>query len=392
MKKTISILGSTGSIGLSTLSIVDKKKNYFKIHLLSAKKNYKIAYKQILKYSPIFFIITDPVIYKKLKSKIKSKKTVILNSFKHVNFKKKNDITISAIPGIAGLEPTLKLIKSSKKMLIANKESIICGWDLIKHSAKVNKSKIIPIDSEHFSIFKLIENHDLKEIKKVYLTASGGPFLNYKLSKLKKVTPKEALKHPKWKMGKKISIDSATLMNKIFELVEAQKIFNLPNNKLDILIHPDSLVHAIVEFKGGLIKFIYHETSMIIPLANAIFEGDLDIENFYKTKKSNLNSKIQNLNFKKVDERIFPIVKLKKRINEHYSTPIIINAANEILVDQFLQKKIPFFSIFKFIMNTLNDRNYKKYAIRRPKKINDIYLIDNWARTTTLEKIKFNNE
>ena len=315
-----------------------------------------------------------------------------MNSFKHVNFKKKNDITISAIPGIAGLEPTLKLIKSSKKMLIANKESIICGWDLIKHSAKVNKSKIIPIDSEHFSIFKLIENHDLKEIKKVYLTASGGPFLNYKLSKLKKVTPKEALKHPKWKMGKKISIDSATLMNKIFELVEAQKIFNLPNNKLDILIHPDSLVHAIVEFKGGLIKFIYHETSMIIPLANAIFEGDLDIENFYKTKKSNLNSKIQNLNFKKVDARIFPIVKLKKRINEHYSTPIIINAANEILVDQFLQKKIPFFSIFKFIMNTLNDRNYKKYAIRRPKKINDIYLIDNWARTTTLEKIKFNNE
>ena len=315
-----------------------------------------------------------------------------MNSFKHVEFKKKIDITISAIPGIAGLEPTLKLIKSSKKMLIANKESIICGWDLIKHSAKVNKSKIIPIDSEHFSIFKLIENHDLKEIKKVYLTASGGPFLNYKLSKLKKVTPKEALKHPKWKMSKKISIDSATLMNKILELVEAQKIFNLPNNKLDILIHPDSLVHAIVEFKGGLIKFIYHETSMIIPLANAIFEGDLDIENFYKTKKSNLNSKIQNLNFKKVDERIFPIVKLKKIINEHYSTPIIINAANEILVDQFLQKKIPFFSIFKFIMNILNDRNYKKYAIRRPKKINDIYLIDDWARTTTLEKIKFNNE
>ena len=392
MKKTISILGSTGSIGLSTLSIVDKKKNYFKVHLLSAKKNYKIAYKQILKYSPIFFIITDPVIYKKLKSKIKSKKTLILNSFKHVNFKKKNDITISAIPGIAGLEPTLKLIKSSKKMLIANKESIICGWDLIKHSAKVNKSKIIPIDSEHFSIFKLIENHDLKEIKKVYLTASGGPFLNYKLSKLKKVTPKEALKHPKWKMGKKISIDSATLMNKIFELVEAQKIFNLPNNKLDILIHPDSLVHAIVEFKGGLIKFIYHETSMIIPLANAIFEGDLDIENFYKTKKSNLNSKIQNLNFKKVDERIFPIVKLKKRINEHHSTPIIINATNEILVDQFLQKKIPFFSIFKIIMNILNDKNYKKYAIRRPKKINEIYLIDNWARKTTLKKIKFNYE
>jgi 1-deoxy-D-xylulose-5-phosphate reductoisomerase len=392
MKKTISILGSTGSIGLSALSIVDKKKNFFKVHLLSAKKNYKLAYKQILKYSPVFFIITDPIIFKKLKSKKKLKKTTIINSFNNVEFRKKNDITISAIPGIAGLEPTLKMIKISKKILIANKESVICGWDLLKRSAKKNKSKIIPIDSEHFSILKLIENHKLKEIKKIYLTASGGPFLNYKLNKLKKVTPKEALKHPKWKMGKKISIDSATLMNKIFEIVEAQKIFNLPNKKLDILIHPNSLVHAILELKNGLIKFVYHETSMIIPLANAIFDGDLDIEVFYKSRKNNRNSKIQNLTFKKVDKRIFPVAKLKNRISEYHSTPIIINAINEILVDQFLRKKIPFFSIFKIIMNILKDRNYKKYAIRRPKKINDIYLIDNWARTTTFNKIKLHYE
>ena len=179
------------------------------------------------------------------------------------------------------------MIKKSKKLLIANKESIICGWNLIEKLSKRYKTKIIPVDSEHFSILKLLENHKIKEIKKIYLTASGGPFLNYLPNQLKKIKPNEALRHPKWKMGKKISIDSSTLMNKILELIEAQKLFNLKIKSLDILIHPDSLVHAIVVLKNGLTKFIYHDTSMIIPLANAIFDGSLNIEKFYKTKKEN---------------------------------------------------------------------------------------------------------
>ena len=141
------------------------------------------------------------------------------------------------------------------------------------------------MDSEHFSISELIKNHQIKEIKKVYITASGGPFLNYTLKELKKVKPKEALNHPKWKMGKKITIDSSTLMNKILELIEAQKLFKIPNSKLDILIHPDSLVHAIVQFKNGLSKILFHETSMIIPLTNAIFNNDVDIDFFYKKTK-----------------------------------------------------------------------------------------------------------
>jgi 1-deoxy-D-xylulose-5-phosphate reductoisomerase len=387
MKKLISILGSTGSVGLSTLSIIEKEKNLFKINLLSANKNYNLISAQIKKYKPNLFIINNNEIFKKVKVKFKKHKTKIINNFKNLNLKK-SDITISAIPGIAGLKPTIILIKSSKKILIANKESIICGWNLVKREAHNNKTKIIPIDSEHFSILKLLQNQKLNEIKKIYITASGGPFLNFKKKQFKNIKPKQALKHPTWKMGKKISIDSSTLMNKIFELVEAQKLFNLPSNKLDILIHPESLVHAIVELKNGLIKFIYHETSMIVPIANAIFDKNLDIKKFYK-KKENFNHGIviKNLTFKKVDSQTFPIIKIKNYANKHPSSSIIINAANEILVDHFLAKKISFLSIYKNIFAVMNDRNFKKYAIKKPNNIIQIEKIDSWARTITLKKI-----
>jgi 1-deoxy-D-xylulose-5-phosphate reductoisomerase len=384
MKKSISILGSTGSIGLSTLKIVDKKKE-FKIILLSANKNYSLICKQIEKYKPIYFIISNKNIFHKVKKKFIKNKTIIINDFKSIKLKKKINVLVAAIPGIAGLEPTLNLINKTKKILIANKESIICGWDLIKNKAKKTKTKIVPIDSEHFSILKLLENQNLKDIRKIYITASGGPFLNYKLNQLKNVKPKDAINHPKWKMGKKISVDSSTLMNKILEIIEAEKLFNIPNNQLEILIHPESLVHAILKLKNGLTKFIYHETSMIIPLANAIFENDFNIKNYFINKKDN---EIKNLTFKKVSPETFPIIKIKRRATEHPSTPIIINAANEILVDQFIKKKIPFLGIIQIILNILNNRNYNKYAIKKPKNIKQVNLINNWAREKTLKIIK----
>ena len=381
MKKKISILGSTGSIGLSTLNIVDKKRNLFSIDLLSANTNYNLICKQIIKYKPKIFVVKNKIIFKKIKNKYKKRKISILDSFNKVNLKKKTDVCISAIPGFSGLEPTIALIKFSKKILIANKESVICGWNLIKNLSKKKNTKLIPIDSEHFSISKLLENHNLDEIKKIYITASGGPFLNYKKRQLKKIKPKDALNHPKWKMGKKISIDSSTLMNKILELIEAQKIFNISSKKIEIIIHPNSLVHAIIEFNNGLVKLLYHETSMIIPLANAIFDGNLDIKTFYKNK----NKKIENLIFKKVDKNIFPAIKLKNRVDEYPSTPIIINAANEVSVDQFINKKLPFLKINKIILSVLNDKNYKKYAIRNPRSINQITKIDQWARNTAIK-------
>jgi 1-deoxy-D-xylulose-5-phosphate reductoisomerase len=386
MKKKISILGSTGSIGLSTLKIIDKNKKDFKINLLSANKSFKLIYNQIKKYKPNYFIIKDQVIFEKIKKKIKKSNTKILNSFNFKNSKNINNyITVSAIPGIAGLSPTITMVKNSKKILIANKESIICGWHLIKKESIKYNTKIIPVDSEHFSIFKILENHNHQEIKKIYITASGGPFLKNKLHLKKKINPKDALKHPKWRMGKKISIDSSTLMNKVLEHIEAQKLFNISSKKIDILIHPESLVHAIVKFKNGLTKFIYHETSMIIPIANAIYENNFNIEKFYNRKKVKKN--IENLTFEEPNSKIFPIIKLKNRSNEYPSTSIIVNASNEILVDHFLNKKIPFLAISKIIMSVLNDRNYKKYAIKMPLNLNQITKIDMWARKKTLEKI-----
>ena len=382
MKKKISILGSTGSIGNSVLKIIDKKKNFFEIYLLSANKNYPKICRQIYKYKPRFFIVKNKFIFEKLKNKI-PQKTKILNDF---NIKKigKSDITVSAIPGISGLQPTINMLKFSKKILIANKESVICGWDLIKKEAIKFKTKIIPVDSEHFSLFELLKTHKLNEIDKIYITASGGPFLNYRYSELKFINPKKAIRHPKWKMGKKISVDSATLMNKMLELIEAQKLFEIPINKIDVLIHTNSLVHAIIILKNGLSKFIHHDTTMIIPIANAIFDENLEIKKFYNVNKKNF---FEDLKFEKVDSKIFPVYKFRSRLTEFPGTPIIINASNEVLVNYFLNKKIPFKAIFEIISDILNDRNYKKNAIKRPNNLDQINKINAWAKQRTLEKI-----
>lgn len=385
MKKSISILGSTGSIGQTALKIVDKRKNYFRIFMLSANKNYKLISQQINKYKPNIFVIYNTKIFLKLKKKYENKKILILNSFNELNLNKKIDITISSIPGIVGLSPTILMTKYSRKILVANKESIICGWNLINSTAKKNNTKIIPIDSEHFSILKLLENHSPNEIQKIFITASGGPFLNYDYKKLKKIKPKNALRHPKWKMGKKITIDSSTLVNKIFELIEAQKLFNLSNKKIDILIHPNSLIHAIVCFKNGLTKLLYHETNMIIPIANAMLEKNLNIKEFYKNNEKFQKEKKINLIFEKVNNKIFPIIKLKNKINEYPSTGIIVNAVNEVMVEMFLKKKVPFLAINKFIFAIFKDSNYKKYAIKIPNSLSKILLIDEWAKKTTFK-------
>ena len=172
-------------------------------------------------------------------------------------------------------------------------------------------------------------------------------------------------------MGKKISVDSSTMMNKILEIIEAQKLFNIPDHKIDIIIHPESLVHAIIELNNGLLKFIYHETTMTIPLVNAIFDNEIDINEFIINKKSDNN--LRNLTFQKINKKVFPIINLRKKANQHPSSSIIINASNEVLVNQFLLKKIPFLAIYKIIKTIMNDRNYIKYAIKRPKNIRQIF-------------------
>ena len=295
MKKKIAILGSTGSIGTTSLNIFKKNKNKFDIILLAANRNYSLICKQIKVFKPKYYIINDELVFKKVKKKYENKKIKIYNNFSDLNFKKKKfDITISSIVGIAGLSPTIKFVKYSKKILLANKETIICGWHLIKNLSRSHKTKIIPVDSEHFSIDQLTRNYKDTDIEKIYLTASGGPFLNKPLKSFKSIKASDAIKHPKWKMGKKISIDSSNLMNKVLEIIEAYRLFPFKIDKYEIIIHPQSLVHAIVHFRNGQTRFLYHETDMKIPISNAIFGNDFDKTNFIYPKKDILK-KFENL-------------------------------------------------------------------------------------------------
>ncbi len=278
MKKKICILGSTGSIGKTTLEIISKNKKDFDVVLLSGNNNVKLLITQAKKFKPKYIYSNNFYFKEKLRIFCKDNNINLIDDL--ILLKKiKFDITVAAISGIAGLIPTINIIKFSKKLLIANKESIICGWKFILKELKKYNCHFTPIDSEHFSIHNLIKNKNINTIKDIYLTASGGPFFEKKVN-LNKVTPAQAAKHPNWKMGKKISIDSANLMNKVLEVIEASLIFNLPINKFKIIIHPQSLIHAIIEFKNGLSSMLYHYNDMKIPIANSLYN------NFYNHKNN----------------------------------------------------------------------------------------------------------
>ena len=379
MKKII-ILGSTGSIGKQTIEIISKNKKNFKIILLSADKNINILSKQIEKFNVQNVIVTNINSFKKIKKKFK--KINVFNNFEKLDkiIKGKVDYTMSAISGLDGLKPTIKIIKKTKKIAIANKESIICGWELIKKELKKNKTVFIPVDSEHFSVWSVIKDSHKDEIEKIILTASGGPFLNKK--NIMKVKLINALKHPNWKMGKKISIDSATLMNKIFEVIEAKKIFDLQLNKFDILIHPKSYVHAIVKFKNGLIKIIAHDTDMKIPIYNSIYIGGKK-QHFFKSKKIDLKI-LNSLNFQKVDDKKFPVIKLLNKLtnkNSLFDTAVV--SVNDELVNLFLKKKIKFFEISKKITTILSLAFLTKFKGQKPKNLAQIERLNEFVRLKT---------
>ncbi len=390
MKKKVAILGSTGSIGRTSLAILKKNLKNFEITLLHANSNYKLIKEQIRVFKPKYFIINDKKVFEKIKKKIKTNKVKIYNNLSNLNLKKlKFDTTVSSIVGIAGLDPTIKFAKISNKILLANKETIICGWHLLRKVCLKKKTAIVPIDSEHFSINELTRNFNDHDIKKIYITGSGGPFLRKPLKKFKCIKASDAIKHPKWNMGKKISIDSSTMMNKVLEVIEAIKLFPFDEKKYEIIIHPQSLIHAIVLFKNGQSKLLHHQTDMKIPIANAIYENRIDIKTLIK-KNDNFFKNFNHLKFEKVDKKRFPIVTLLSKKIYDRSGAIILNASNEVLVDQFLKNKIPFNSIYHYLKRVFKDKDFKKYAIKRSPDISKIYKIDMWAREKTLELIKKN--
>jgi 1-deoxy-D-xylulose-5-phosphate reductoisomerase len=342
------VLGSTGSIGKNTLKIA--KKFNIEIEALVAGNNAKELNKQIKKFKPKYVVVKDKETAKKINFKdIKYGKEAILEVIE----KSKSDLIVNALVGESGLEPTLFAQKLNKKIALANKESLVIAGKFI------DISKITPIDSEHFSLWYLLKD---KSFKKLYITASGGALRDWKIKDLKKATIKDVLKHPNWKMGVKITIDSATMVNKLFELVEARWLFN--TSKIKAIIEPTSTIHALVEHIDGSISAHLSKTDMKLPIAYAIL-NKVDTQilkplNLYKL----------NISFKKISKKRYPIWEIKKEVLKNPQSAAIVNFANEFLIEKFLQKKIGFVDISKRILKC-----YEKFKDTNISSIEDIKLL-----------------
>ena len=387
MRKQISILGSTGSIGKTLLNIVEKRLKDFEIVLLSADKNHSSLLKQAKKYKVKNLIITNKKSFEILKNKTKKIKSInVFNNYDSFNkiFKKKIYYVMSSISGVEGLSPTLKIIKYTKNIAIANKESIIIAWNLINKELKKNKTNFIPVDSEHFSIWYGLHNSESSKIDKIFITASGGPFVNLPLKNFKKIKIKQALKHPNWRMGKKISIDSATMINKIYEVIEAKNIFNINYKNIKILLHPNSYVHAILKFKNGLIKLIAHDTTMKIPIFNTLYKSQNE-KMITKELKINI---LNDLKFEIPSTKRYPMIKLLKLLpikNSLYETVIV--SANDCLVELFLKQKIGFLNIQKELFKIILSKEFITYKKKVPNKVDDILNLNNYVRLKLLKKV-----
>ena len=384
MKKKIVILGSTGSIGMSTLEVIRKDKKNFDVVLLTANNNFTKLIQQAKEFKVKNVLIKNEKFYLKVKNSLKKTKTRVYSGDASINkiISRKIDLTMSAIVGLAGLQPTVDAIKVSKTVALANKETIICGWHFLSKLKKKYKTEILPVDSEHFSIMELTKNVTDDEIEEIIITASGGPFLRVPRNKLNDIKPKQAINHPNWKMGKKISVDSANLMNKVFEVIEAYKLFGFKKKKYRIIIHPQSYVHSIICFKNGLIKMILYDADMKIPISNILYGRKNKFSNLSKIKSKVLN----DMTFQEVDKKKFPSVKLiKKCFTSGFSTSIVVNASNEVLVGLFLKGKIGFLDIVKTINKIFKDKEFKKYAKTKAGSIKSIKIVDNWARKKALD-------
>ena len=382
MSIKIAVLGSTGSIGKNTVGIIKKNLKDFQVVVLSTNSNVQKILKQAINLKVKNVIIVNKKKYYKFEKKFLKKKIKVFHNHSDLKkiIKKKIDYIMCAISGLSGLQPTFEAIKLSKTIGIANKESIICAWNLIEESLKKNSTKFIPIDSEHFSIWSMLNNSNVNKIEKIFITASGGPFLNKPIKKLRKINPKQAIKHPNWPMGKKISIDSATLANKVFEVIEAQRIFNIDKKKFQILIHPKSYIHAIIKFNNGLVKFLAHETNMKIPIFNSIY---FNKEKKLSSKKLNLFL-LNNLKLKKPSLYNFPFLNILEKIPNNISLfETILISVNDELVSLFLKRKIEFTDIYKKLIKIINRKEFIKFYKKTPKDVDQISKLSAEVRLKT---------
>ena len=380
-KKTISILGSTGSIGSNTVDILSANKKKFSVCSLASKNNINLLSKQALLLKPKIVAIQNKNKYKNLKNNLFGKKIKILAGDEGVIecTDNKVEVVVASIVGIAGLKPTLHSIKNCSKLCLANKECLVSAGNFFMNKISKYKCKLLPLDSEHNAIFQLFDFNKSNNVDSITLTASGGPFRNYNLQKLKKVTLNQALKHPNWKMGKKITIDSATLMNKAFEIIEAYYLFNLKLSQINVVIHPESIIHSMVNFPDGSTSALLSNPDMRIPIFYAL---NWPSRKYFNVKKIDL-IKIKNLSFEKPNNYLMDSIKLAYYVlKKGGSYPLILNTANEVAVNYFLEKKIKFLDILKIIKKILS--KIKNYKIN---KIDDVYTIDEKIRLSTSEYI-----
>jgi 1-deoxy-D-xylulose-5-phosphate reductoisomerase len=381
--KCLSIFGSTGSIGVNTLDVVSRFPDRFSVIGLAARVNLKLLKEQIITFKPQIVSVHTDTLAKKLKTFLPGncKPEIVYGNEGLANIAGLNgvDMVVSAIVGSAGLLPTFIAIKRGKHIALANKETLVMAGKIMMKEARKNKVNIIPVDSEHSAIFQSLQGHRKKYLKNVILTASGGPFLRYSCKRLANVTPKEALKHPKWKMGKKVTIDSASLMNKGLEVIEAKWLFDIPPKKIKVYIHPQSIIHAMVEYNDGSVIAQLSRPDMRGPISYALsYPERIPIE------LPSLNLlEVGKLSFIPPNHKKFPALGLAYRALEDGETmPTVLNAVNEVAVSAFLNKKIKFADIPIIVEKAMD--------IHHPQKINcleDILIADRWARQKAEEII-----
>lgn len=374
--KNICILGSTGSIGTQALDIIRGRREEYKIVALAVKSSYKELYSQALEFSPKYVVLYDPANAVKLQELLKGTDTKVLTGMEGLEFVAslpEVDILLTSVVGMIGLKPTIAGIRAGKTIALANKETLVAGGQVVYKELAESRAYIIPVDSEHCAIFQCLKGkNSLSEVRRLILTASGGPFRGYKLKDLKNITPKEALKHPRWNMGPKISIDSATLMNKALEVIEAHWLFKMDYDKIDVIIHPQSIIHSMVEYVDGSIIAQMSNTDMRHPIQYALDYPERKSSSIGYLNLAGVNS----LTFEEPDRETFKALELGYRAGREGGTlPAVMNAANEVAVMKFMDGKISFPEITEAVKQTMDAH----------EKISEVTLdrildADRWAR------------
>ena len=360
MKKGIAILGSTGSIGTQTLEVISEHKNLFSVEVLTANNNCDLLIEQAKKYKPNAVVIVNQAKYDKVNSELSKLGIKVYagqKSLEQIVESEEINIVLTALVGYSGLIPTINAIKLGKKIALANKETLVVAGDLITKLSKEYNAPIYPVDSEHSAIFQCLVGENNNVIEKIYLTASGGPFRGKKTAELKTITKKQALRHPNWSMGAKITIDSATLMNKGLEVIEAKWLFNLNKEQIDVVVHPQSIIHSAVQFEDGSIKAQLGIPDMNLPIQYALGFPNRLKNNFKRFSFFDY----PNLTFEKADEKTFRNLSLAFRaMSRGGNSACILNAANEIAVEAFLNDKIGFLNMSDLIDNCLEKITFVK--------------------------------